>query len=140
MHMKGKPRSMQESPLYDDVLGEVFEFLLNRRDLALDAGVDSGSIILDPGIGFGKRLQDNVALLSRLGEFRSLGHPLMVGASRKSFIGELSGAPVKDRGPGTLAAISTAVSQGVDIVRVHDVSQAAQALAVADALHRSKSR
>jgi dihydropteroate synthase len=136
MHMLGEPRTMQEAPIYQDVMEELYRFFLERRDFAAGKGIRPDRLVLDPGIGFGKRLEDNVTILARLGEFRGIGLPLMVGTSRKRFIGDLSGAPVEERLPGTLASITAAVGAGADMVRVHDVAAASQALSVADPIFR----
>jgi dihydropteroate synthase len=140
MHMLGEPRTMQEAPAYADVMEEVYLFLAERRDAAVEAGIDPGLIFLDPGIGFGKRLEDNMALMARLGELRCLGHPIVVGPSRKQFIGDLSGAQAGDRVPGTLAAVAAASFGGAHVVRVHDVAGTVQALAVADGIARGARR
>jgi dihydropteroate synthase len=128
---------MQDAPSYDDVMEEVHLFLGERRDAAVEAGVDPDRILLDPGIGFGKRLEDNLALLSRLRELRCLGHPLLVGASRKRFIGDVTGAKVGERLAGSLAAATAAAFSGADIVRVHDVRETVQAMKVVDAIVKS---
>ena len=135
MHMLGQPKTMQADPQYEDVVGEVRDFLAQRRDAAVAAGVDAGRIILDPGIGFGKTLQHNLLLLAGVEELAAMGHPVLIGASRKRFIGELTGveAPA-DRVPGTLAACLAAWRGGAAIFRVHDVAAAAQAFAVARAI------
>jgi dihydropteroate synthase len=123
MHMKGTPRNMQRHPHYDDVVGEIFEFLSRRAERAIDAGVAQDRLVVDPGIGFGKRVEDNLIILNRLEEFRSLGFPLLLGVSRKSFIGQILDLPVDDRLEGTAAAVALAVARGADILRVHDVRE-----------------
>lgn len=123
MHMKGSPRSMQRAPGYDDVMAEVFAFLAGQVRRAEGAGISRERLVVDPGIGFGKRVQDNLAILNRLGELHSLGLPLLVGVSRKSFIGKVLDLPVEDRLEGTSAAVAMAVAKGAHIVRVHDVKQ-----------------
>ncbi|MFA6433094.1 MAG: dihydropteroate synthase [Elusimicrobiales bacterium] len=136
MHMRGSPGTMQKNPVYRAVTEEVAGFLAARA-AALKAGGVS-EIILDPGIGFGKTLRHNLELISRLGSVRSLGYPVMLGVSRKAFIGELSGASRPDeRLPGTIAACVVGALNGADIVRVHDVAGVRAALAVADALRNS---
>ncbi|MBW3582609.1 MAG: dihydropteroate synthase [Euryarchaeota archaeon] len=141
MHMQGEPRTMQAEPAYRDVVEEVMEGLAEKRDAAVEAGVSPGAIVLDPGLGFGKRTgggaEDNCVLLSRLPRLHALGHPLLVGASRKRFIGNLTGAPVESRMPGSLAAALAAAWAGAAIVRVHDVAETVQALSVAAALDPS---
>ena len=123
MHMQGAPGEMQRDPHYEDVVGEVIQFLRERALLAREAGVREEAIVVDPGIGFGKRLQHNLDLLNRIGELRALGYPVLVGPSRKSFIREITGAEVDERLPGTAAAVALAVAAGVEIVRVHDVRE-----------------
>ncbi len=136
MHMQGTPRTMQADPTYDDVVREVRTFLSERAQQAQDAGIPRDRIVVDPGIGFGKTLQHNLALLRNLPALRALGHPILVGHSRKSFIGDITGAPVDDRVPGTLAVSTLGVAGGADILRVHDVAENRQAVDVADALIR----
>jgi len=136
MHMQGQPRTMQENPQYDDVVAEVKDFLQKQARAAEQAGITD--IALDPGIGFGKTLEHNLQLLNRLSEFKSLGYPLLIGVSRKAFIGWLTGKPVSRRLPGVLAAVCLAFYQGADIFRVHDVEPAVDALKVALAVKRGK--
>lgn len=128
MHMKGEPRTMQQNPYYDDVVAEVKGFLRERIAAARAVGVDQKNIWIDPGIGFGKRLEDNLALLKNLDQFAELGCPILIGPSRKSFIGQLTGAPVEARLPGTLASLAIAVQKGAQILRVHDVAAVRQFL------------
>ena len=132
MHMKGEPKNMQENPIYDDVVKEVKEFLGSRIREAKKAGINY--IIIDPGIGFGKTTDHNLQILKRLKEFRDLKCPILVGASRKSFIGNITGLPANERLEGTLAAVSIAVMNGANIVRVHDVKECKRAVQVADAI------
>jgi dihydropteroate synthase len=134
MHMRGTPRTMQASPSYDDVVDDVKAFLAERTEAALAAGVAEERIWLDPGIGFGKTLAHNLELLRRLGELRELGRPLVVGTSRKSFIGKIDGSGVEDRIGGTIASSVLAAAEGADVLRVHDVAEAAQASKVAAAV------
>jgi dihydropteroate synthase len=134
MHMQGEPRTMQEAPRYGDLLGEVQGFLARACERAREAGVEARALCVDPGIGFGKTAGHNLYLLRHLRSFKALGYPVLVGTSRKSFIGNVSGAPVDDRLPGTLASITAAALAGAAIVRVHDVAEARQALAIADAI------
>lgn len=131
MHMQGAPGTMQENPRYEDVVTEVAMFLKERADYAQSCGIKSGNIILDPGIGFGKSVEHNLSLLRRLSEVVGLGLPVLVGASRKSFIGHITGASVGDRLAGSLICALRAVEAGASIVRVHDVGPTRQALAVA---------
>jgi dihydropteroate synthase len=134
MHMQGDPRTMQDDPRYDEVVDDVRSFLAERLEAALAAGVAEERIWLDPGIGFGKNLDHNLELLRRLGELRSLGRPLVVGASRKSFIGRIDGSEVGERVGGTIAASILAAAEGADVLRVHDVAEVAQAARVAAAI------
>ncbi|HSS04728.1 MAG TPA: dihydropteroate synthase, partial [Solirubrobacterales bacterium] len=134
MHMQGEPRTMQENPSYEDVVDEVKAFLAERLEAAVAVGVAEEGIWLDPGIGFGKSLDHNLELLRRLGELRELGRPLVIGTSRKSFIGKIDGSAVGDRLGGTIASSILAAAEGADILRVHDVAETAQAAKVADAI------
>lgn len=134
MHMRGTPRTMQEDPVYEDVVDEVKAFLAERMEAALAAGVEEERIWLDPGIGFGKTLEHNMELLARLGELRSLGRPLVVGTSRKSFIGKLDGSEASERLGGTIASSVLAAVEGADVLRVHDVSEVRQAMSAAAAI------
>ena len=131
MHARGNPRTMQDAPAYDDVLLDVYDHLDARVRAAEAAGIARERIVVDPGIGFGKTLEHNLALLRGLSLFHALGCAVLLGASRKGFIGRLGCAPEpKDRGPGTVAVTLHAVSQGVQMHRVHDISTLAQALAL----------
>jgi dihydropteroate synthase len=134
MHMQGTPRTMQLNPTYDDVVEDVRTFLAERIQAAVDAGVDERRIWVDPGIGFGKTLTHNLELLRRLGELRALGRPIVIGSSRKSFIGALTGRDAGERLGGTVASNVLALSAGADVFRVHDVAEVARALRVAAAI------
>jgi dihydropteroate synthase len=134
MHMPGNPRTMQDDPTYGDVVDEVKAFLAERVEVAVAAGVEEGRIWVDPGIGFGKTLEHNLDLLRRLGELRELGRPLVIGTSRKSFIGKVDGSKVDERIGGTIASSVLAAAEGADVLRVHDVAEAAQAMRVAQAI------
>jgi dihydropteroate synthase len=134
MHMQGDPRTMQVDPHYDEVVDDVRGFLAERVEAAIAAGIDEERIWLDPGIGFGKTLEHNLALLSRLGELRELGRPLVVGTSRKSFIGKIDGSGAEDRIGGTIASSVYAAAEGADVLRVHDVAELADAAKVASAV------
>jgi dihydropteroate synthase len=134
MHMLGTPRTMQADPRYDDVVAEVKAFLAERLEAAVAAGIPEESIWLDPGIGFGKTLAHNTELLRCLGELRELGRPLVIGTSRKSFIGRLDGSPASERLGGTIASSVLAAAEGAEVLRVHDVAAVRQALAVAAAI------
>lgn len=134
MHLRGTPKTMQEAPYYRDPVAEVKGELEGRLRAAEAAGLGPGTLLLDPGIGFGKRPEDNLALLRDLPPLASLGYPLLVGVSRKSLVGALTGAPVEDRLPGSLAFHVAALLGGARIFRVHDVAAHRQALACAAAL------
>lgn len=136
MHMLGAPRDMQKNPSYSDCVGAIKAFLQERVDHATDRGIDRSKIIIDPGIGFGKRLEDNLDILARLDEFRSLQLPIAVGASRKSFIGMIRPGPrqANQRLGGSLAAAVIAVANGAEIIRVHDVAETVEALEVLRAM------
>jgi dihydropteroate synthase len=133
MHMLGEPRTMQADPRYDDVVDDVKAFLLARMEFAVGAGVREERIQLDPGIGFGKTLAHNLELLRRLDELTDLGRPLVIGTSRKSFLGKLTGRDVTERVPGTIATCVLALERGATVFRVHDVAEVADALKVAAA-------
>jgi dihydropteroate synthase len=136
MHMQGAPRTMQENPAYDDVASEVTAFLEERLRFAVDAGVDERRICLDPGIGFGKTVEQNLQLVSRLDVLLGLGRPVLIGLSRKSSLGRLLGDPTARTGSlsASLAAAVVAYEHGATILRVHDVKEHVEALAVATAL------
>jgi dihydropteroate synthase len=134
MHTRGTPADMQARAVYADVAAEVEAELRIVLARAVAAGIDPAAVILDPGIGFAKTAAQNLELLARLGELRALGRPLLVGPSRKSFIGTLTGAPVEDRLPGTVAAVTVCVLAGVELLRVHDVAACRQAALVAAAV------
>jgi dihydropteroate synthase len=134
MHMRGDPRTMQVEPRYEDVVDEVRAFLAERTEVALEAGVAEERIWLDPGIGFGKTVDHNLELLRRLGELRELGRPLVVGTSRKSFIGRIDGSEVGERLGGTIASSVLAAAEGADVLRVHDVAESRQASLMAAAI------
>lgn len=135
MHMKGTPRDMQKDPHYEDLLGEIKAFLAERRDFALAQGIAPEAIALDPGIGFGKTFAHNLQILNHLDTFLDLGCPLLVGPSRKAFIGHyLGGLPPDDRDYGTLAAVAAAVLKGAQILRVHNVAAAVQFLTLFQAI------
>jgi dihydropteroate synthase len=140
MHMLGEPQTMQDDPRYEDVVAEVHEFLRERIEAAVFAGIAEERVCVDPGIGFGKNVEHNLALLRSVSALRLLGAAVMVGASRKRFIGVLTGAEdPADRLEGSLAAAVLAASLGADVVRVHDVAPTVRALRVADAIVREPS-
>jgi dihydropteroate synthase len=130
MHAQGDPRTMQDQPAYDDVVLDVYDMLEARIAACERSGIPRARLAVDPGIGFGKTLQHNLALLGSLSVFHGLGCAVMLGASRKSFIGHLTGADANHRLPGSVAAALLAAAQGVQLLRVHDVAATRQALAV----------
>ena len=140
MHMQGEPRTMQAAPRYDDVVAQVCEFLAARAEAAMQAGVARDRIWLDPGIGFGKTLAHNLALLAHLDQVRALGFPVLMGASRKRFIAALDpqAQDPEARAPGSIAAALAGAAAGVAAVRVHDVAQTAQALRVWGAIEAAR--
>ncbi len=139
VHMRGTPATMQQELEYADLRGEVYRALAERTSQALDEGAQPAQLLVDPGLGFGKSPEQNLELLNHLSEFRSLGYPVVVGPSRKSFLGRaLGGAPVEARAEASLAAAVVAALKGAHIVRVHDVGSTVKALAVADAVRRER--
>ena len=134
MHMKGQPRTMQTQPAYGDVVTEVAEFLAGRVRACVAAGLAEDRIVVDPGFGFGKAPRHNIELLANLRQLRSVGRPILVGLSRKSTLGELTGRDVGERVPASIAAAVIAVVEGAEIVRVHDVRETVDALRVAAAV------
>jgi len=138
MHMKGTPADMQVRPCYDDVAAEIIEFLRKAMDRAVGSGIRRDRIIVDPGIGFGKTFNHNLEILKDLGRFRSLDAPLLVGSSRKAFIGRILDKEVHERDTGTMATVAAAVMNGAHIVRVHNVKQAVETVRVIDAVKRGR--
>ena len=136
MHMKGTPKNMQEDPIYDSVMGEIKEFLNERIDFAVTKGVPKENILVDPGIGFGKTLEHNYEIIRNLGELKELDMPILIGPSRKSFIGKTLDLPVEERLEGTLAAVTMCIMNGADMVRVHDVKEVLRAVKMTDAICR----
>ena len=144
MHMKGNPHNMQKNPDYDDIVFEIKSFLKERAEYAMFNDIKEENIIVDPGIGFGKRtgrgVEDNCVILNRLSELKSLGYPILVGPSRKTFIGNVCGGknplPINDRLEGSLAAACIAVSNGADIIRVHDVKETRRCIDLVDCIVR----
>lgn len=134
MHMKGTPRTMQSDPSYQDLLGEILDFLRSRISFAEAKGLSREQLLVDPGIGFGKTAVHNLTILRRLGELRSLGVPVVVGPSRKSFLGAVLGLPVEERLEGTAAAVAASVFAGASVVRVHDVKEMVRVARVCDAI------
>jgi dihydropteroate synthase len=137
MHMQGEPRSMQDEPEYVDVVAEVTQFLRERVAQCKQAGLGEDLIIVDPGFGFGKRPAHNVELLARLSQVAEIGVPVLVGLSRKSTLGEITGRDVTQLMPASIAAAVVAVQQGAQIVRVHDVAETVDALRIAAAVMNS---
>ena len=141
MHIKGTPRDMQQHPVYDDVVGEIMASLEAGIELAVKAGVDREKILIDPGIGFGKTLEHNLSLLNRLDEFKNLGRPVLLGTSRKKFIGTVLDIPVPEqRVDGTAATVAVGIERGASVVRVHDVARMAQVARMTDAILRTSTK
>jgi dihydropteroate synthase len=130
IHMLGEPRTMQEDPRYDDVVSDVKAFLEERLTFAVAEGIDESRVALDPGIGFGKTVEHNLELLRRLPEIVAIGRPVVIGTSRKSFLGRITGRDVTERGPGTLATCVVAYLNGARVFRVHEVASTRDALLV----------
>ena len=138
MHMKGEPLTMQKNPYYKDVINEISQFLKERIDFATSRGIDENNILIDPGIGFGKRLEDNLTIIRKLKEFRSLDKPIVLGVSRKSFIGKSLDLPIEERLLGTAASVTAAIMNGAHILRVHDVAEMSQVIKMTDAILKTK--
>jgi dihydropteroate synthase len=141
MHMRGQPETMQANTEYADLMGEILEFFRERMAYAGTQGIQKDQIILDPGIGFGKSLEKrhNLTILKHLQRFKVLNQPLLIGTSRKAFIGQVLGLPPEDREEGTLATVAIAVRNGANIVRVHEVGRTRRLVQVVDAILRSTS-
>jgi dihydropteroate synthase len=137
MHMRGDPTTMQEAPHYDDVVGEVHEYLRQRIEAAELAGIDPERIAIDPGIGFGKNLDHNLELMHGVDALLDLGRPVLVGPSRKKFIGTILDLPVEERVEGTVGAVVWMVARGAHLVRVHDVKEVVRAIRVSDSIARA---
>ena len=138
MHMRGMPADMQNNTCYTDVVSEIYDYLEDRIKVCLEAGIDPLSIIVDPGIGFGKGLEGNLSLIKHIKEFSSLGLPVMLGHSRKSFIGKVLDSEVHNREEGTDAVTSWAAMQQVDIVRVHSVNRAKKTIEMINSILKSR--
>lgn len=136
MHMQGEPRTMQQDPHYDDLMSEIYGFLVERVETAVAAGVRREQLLIDPGFGFGKTVEHNLEILRRLRELRSLGLGVVIGTSRKSTIGAVLDAPVEQRLLGTAATCAVAIANGADIIRVHDVAEMTQVARMTDAIVR----
>jgi len=135
MHMRGKPRNMQKGDLfYDNLMGEITDYLKNSSEKALRAGIEKDCLVIDPGIGFGKTLEDNYKIIKNLSQLKELGMPVMIGTSRKSFIGKVTGGEPEQRLEGTAATVAAAIMNGCHIVRVHDVAAMKKVAAVTDAI------
>ena len=138
MHMQGQPRTMQENPVYQDIVGEVRDFLMSRVQACEAAGISRDRLWLDPGFGFGKTLAHNTALFQGLADLQSLGFPILVGVSRKRMLGELTGQAVEERVLGSVVAAVLAAQQGASILRVHDVAATCEGLSIWSALSKQK--
>jgi dihydropteroate synthase len=136
MHMKGTPRNMQSNPTYASLMDEIIQYLKAAQERALDAGVKRENIVIDPGIGFGKSLKDNLSIINNLSELKVLGEPILVGTSRKSFIGKILNSGPSDRVFGTVSTCILAAKNGAHIVRTHDVSEVKQALRIFDEIKK----
>ncbi len=136
MHIKGTPKTMQLNPVYDDLMGEIYNFLKTRLDFALQSGISGESIMIDPGLGFGKKLEDNYEIIRRLAELKLLGRPIVVGHSRKSFIGAPSSLPPEQRLEGTLGVEALLIANGASVVRVHDVQEAKRVAMLVDRIRQ----
>ncbi len=134
MHIKGTPKDMQNNPEYEDLFVEIIGYLKNQIEVAEKAGISQ--IIIDPGIGFGKRLEHNLQIIANLDKFKVLGKPILIGTSRKSFIGTILDLPPKERLEGTIASICVSILKGANIVRVHDVLSVKRAVSIVDAIIR----
>jgi len=137
MHMKGEPKTMQEDPTYYDVVAEVRGYLGERLDAAVAAGIGQDQLCVDPGLGFGKTFEHNLAILHDIDALHHLDVPVLVGPSRKGFIGSLTGTGVADRLEGTAGVVAWCAARGVDIVRVHDVKEMVRVVRVVDAITRA---
>jgi len=138
MHMKGEPRNMQVNPQYEDTIGEIAKFLRERAEFAMKVGIEESKIILDPGIGFGKRVEDNLRILNNLAYLKSLGFPLLIGASRKSYMGKLFNLDVSERLETTIASNIIASINGASILRVHDVKENVRAIRMVEEILKVK--
>ena len=142
MHMRGEPKNMQINPHYEDVVEEIYEFLKERIEFAIRKGIDENKIIIDPGIGFGKRtgkgIEDNCEIIARLRELKGLGRPILIGISRKTFIGNITKTSVEERLEGSLGAEAVAIANGADILRCHDILATRRMAMVVDEIVRMK--
>lgn len=138
MHIKGTPKDMQLNPVYDDLIAEIIDYLKDGINVAITNGISKDSIIIDPGIGFGKQVEHNLKIIANLSKFKSLGFPLLIGTSRKSFIGKILDADVNDRLEGTLATTAISIANGANIIRVHDVKECKRVAGIVDAILRCR--
>jgi dihydropteroate synthase len=139
MHMKGNPKDMQQNPVYDALIPEIIDYLKERTKIATESGIPEDKIIVDPGIGFGKTFEHNLEIIRRLREFTALKKPILIGLSRKAFIGKILGdVPAEERLEGTAAAVAVSIVNGANIVRVHDVKEMVRVAKVADAIKRTR--
>ena len=134
MHMRGEPGDMQKNTVYDDIVGDIGGFLVSRIEEAAKAGIDPSRLAIDPGIGFGKDVKGNLDIIRRLREFRSYGRPILVGTSRKGFIGKIVGGTADERLTGSLVSATAAIMNGANIVRAHDVVETVKMARMADAI------
>ena len=134
MHMQGTPRTMQKNPHYKDVIAEIYQFLDNRIEVAEENGIKANKIIIDPGIGFGKTTRHNLLIIKNLKKFKSLKKPILIGPSRKRFIGEVLDLPLEERLEGTLGAVAVALLNGAEIIRVHDVKEVKRVVEIVEAI------
>jgi dihydropteroate synthase len=134
MHIRGTPENMQKNPEYKNVIDEIYDYLEDRTGIAVDSGIKPEKIIIDPGIGFGKTLEHNLEIINKISEFKALGYPVMIGASRKSFIGGILDLPAGERLEGSLAAAVYSVINGINVLRVHDVKETLRAVSVAKSI------
>jgi len=138
MHISGDPQTMQNDPKYDDVIGEISHYFMDRIEVALSSGINESQIILDPGIGFGKTVEHNYEIIRGIPKLKALGYPILLGASRKSFIGKTLDLPIEERLEGSLATAVLGSWLGADILRVHDVKETVRAVRMTDAIQRKK--
>jgi dihydropteroate synthase len=139
MHIKGTPRNMQKEPFYENLIAEIKQYIEDSINIALNTGIDKDKIIIDPGIGFGKTFEHNLEIIHRLSEFSTFGKPVLIGLSRKAFIGKiLNNASPLERVEGTAAAVAISIMNGANIIRVHDVKQMTMVAKVADAIKKMK--
>lgn len=138
MHMKGRPENMQDNPEYDDLISEIISFLTDAKDNAIKHGIKEEHIVIDPGIGFGKRLEHNLKIINSLKSFSVLNSPVLIGLSNKAFISQIVGKQLEQRETGTMAALACAIINGAHIVRVHNVKKAVETAKMVDAIKRER--